>query len=165
MMKIFATRSVFFGVFASLLFLSCSVHARVLIWANDGGDKVTRDELRAHASAAGVINRVWDGETVRVFGAKNEVVSFNLIIEAPTAPASNVAVSLDSLAGPDGAVIRSMAAAGDGVFNWVGRNIELFLIGYLEIRGLSTDIFYENGYDERHVPERMRRPWTGEGEA
>ena len=134
-----------------------------VVWANDGGDKVTRDELRATNDPANVLNSVWDGNKVSVFGAKNEVVAFNLILEAPTDAATNVTLSFDTLTGPGGASISSVSTSGDGVFNWVNRNIELFYIRYLEIKGLSTDLFYSN-YDERHIPERFRRPWTGDGE-
>jgi hypothetical protein len=38
----------------------------------------------------------------------------------------------------------------------VNRDIELFLVRYLQIKGLSR-LSYDT-YDERHVPERLRRP-------
>jgi hypothetical protein len=135
------------------------------VWANDGGDKVLRDELRATSDPGAVLNSVWDGTTVSIFGARNEVVAFNLVLEAPTSKANSVRVSLTSLDGPGGASITTVPAVGDGVFNYVGRNIELFYIRYLEIRGLSVDLAYDD-YDERHIPERCRRPYdpqTGEG--
>ena len=44
------------------------------VWANDGGDKVTRDELRATGDPSAVGNSVWDGATISLFGARNEVV-------------------------------------------------------------------------------------------
>lgn len=127
------------------------------VWANEGGDKVTQDELRATADPNSVLNSVWDGTTISLFGARNEVVAFNLVLEAPTADATNVSVSLTSLAGPDGAGITTTAATGAGVFNYVGRHIELFYVRYLQIKGLSVDLAY-NDYDERHIPERCRRP-------
>ena len=133
------------------------------VWVNNGGDKVSQDELRATNNPANVLNSVWDGNKVSVFGAKNEVVAFNLILEASTDAATNVTLSFDTLTGPGGASISSVSTSGDGVFNWVNRNIELFYIRYLKIKGLSTDLFYSN-YDERHIPERFRRPWTGNGE-
>lgn len=159
------------------------------IWANDGADKVTRDELRASNLKAragegrdgrgsgaavvsrgeavphdfhGVFNSIWDGARVRLFGARNEVVAFALIIEAASDTARDVSVSFDTLTGPQGAVIGSGPAGGDGVFDWTERNIELFHIRYLEIQGLSR-LCYES-YDERHIPKRFRRPWTGEGQ-
>ncbi len=130
------------------------------VWANDGGDKVAQGELRATANANGVRNSIWDGSTIRIFGAKNEVVNFNLVLEA-SGGASNVNVSLNTLTGPGGATIGSVTATGDQVFNYVNRNIELFYIRYLQLKGVST-FAYEN-YDERHVPRRMRRPWAGQG--
>ncbi len=153
-------------LFGALLFLhaySSLVHAQIPIWANDGGDKVTRDELRAANDAASVVNRVWDGRKITVFAARNEVVSFNVIIEAPTAAVANATVSFDRLTGPGGEEISSRAVAGNGVFDWTGRNIELFYVRYLAIKGLSL-LCYNALYDERHTPERFRRPYTGEGE-
>lgn len=132
------------------------------VWANDGGDKVTRDELRATSDPSGVHNSVWDGASISLFGARNEVVAFNLVLEAPSTDATDVNVSLTSLVGPGGG-ITTTTASGDGVFNYVGRNIELFYVRYLEIKGISTDLFFSGyTYDERHIPERCRRPYDGE---
>ena len=132
------------------------------VWANEGGDKVTRDELRATGDQSAVYNSVWDGTTISLFGARNEVVAFNLVLEAPTADAAGVNVSLTSLTGPGGASITTTPASGDEVFNYVGRNLELFYVRYLEIRGLSVDLAY-NDYDERHIPERCRLPHDADG--
>ena len=55
--------------------------------ANSDG-KVTRDELRATTSPTSVTNSVWNGTTVNVFGAKNEIISFNLVLEAATTSVS-----------------------------------------------------------------------------
>ena len=62
------------------------------IWANDGGDKITRGELRS-SSGANVFNSLWDGSRIALNGAKNEVISFNLVLEAATSPATRVSVS------------------------------------------------------------------------
>lgn len=131
------------------------------VWANDGGDKITRDEHRATANAAAVVNSVWNGNSINVWGAKNEVVAFNTILEAGASGANNVSVSFDTLTGPNGAVIKSAPATGNGVFDWTNRDIELFYVRYLQIKGLSN-MSYEH-YDERHIPTRLRRPFTGEG--
>src|SRR4051812_17148806 len=104
------------------------------VWANEGGDKVTQDELRATVNAAAVRNSAWDGSTVSIFGARNEVVSFNLILEA-AGGASNVTVSMNSLTGPSGAQIKSTPVTGDQVFSYVNRDIELFFVRYLPIKG------------------------------
>src|SRR5258708_2617998 len=148
-----------------LAFSSPSVLAQNItaIWANDGGDKVTQDELRATRDASSVKNTLWNGDTLMLFGSRNEVVGCNFILEAGRAPASNVSVSFQRLDGPSGSSMVSFAAQGDGIFNWTQRPIELFYVRYLQIRGLSR--FPYESYDERHVPKRFQRPWTGEGVA
>ncbi|RMG42842.1 MAG: DUF4091 domain-containing protein [Candidatus Dadabacteria bacterium] len=130
------------------------------IWANDGLDKVLKGEVRA-SSGANTLNSLWDGSSINIFGAKNEVVSFNLILEAAGEGASRVSVTFDSLLHDSGYTITSRHTSGDGVFNFVGRNIELFYVRYLQIKGLSL-MGYDT-YDERHIPPRLRRPYQGEG--
>ncbi len=136
--------------------------SRLVRWANTGEDKVTRDDLRAWSGGAlSVVNSAWDGTRVRLFGARNEVVSFVLVLEAPVSTVTGVTVEFGALSGPGGYEISSRTAEGDGVFDWTGRNVEMFQVGYLPIEGLSR-LSYDT-YDERHVPERLRRPFTGEG--
>ena len=145
----------------TLLFPHRASASITAVWANDGGDKVTRDEVRASTDPGSVLNSVWDGTGVSLFGARNEVVSFNLILEAASATADGVSVSFDTLTGPGGSAITSVPASGNGVFDWTGRNIELFYVRYLQIEGLSRLSY--GTYDERHIPARLRRPWTGDG--
>jgi len=125
------------------------------VWANDGGDKVLQDELRA--ATGRTTNSVWDGRQVRLFAAHNEIVSFNLVLESAQG-AQDVSVQFRELAGPSGYRIATREAKGDDVFNYVGRNIEVFYVRYLQVLGLSR-LAYDR-YDERHVPSRMRRPFT-----
>jgi hypothetical protein len=124
------------------------------VWANDGADKVLQHELRA--SVAPQRSSVWNGSAVGIFGAKNEVVSFNMVLESVRG-VSDVSVSFRELSGPAGFKIASRPAAGDQVFNYVGRDIELFYVRYLQVLGLSR-MAYEN-YDERHAPRLMQRPF------
>ena len=159
-------RSAFLSV-AVLIYMVSSAQAQGIsaVWVNEGGDKVSQDELRVgQPNGRKVINHLWDGAKVSLRGAKNEVVNFNIVIEAASQQATGVSVSFTTLAGPGAASIQSTTATAGGVFNWVGRPIELFYVRYLQIKGLSL-LGYENYYDERHVPERLRRPWTGNGVA
>ena len=131
------------------------------VWANDGGDKVSRDELRASLGVENktgtVHNRVWNGSSINLFGARNESVSFNLVLEAAAGAAPNVSVAFDTLTGPGGATIQTtVPATGGGVFNWVNRPIELFYTRYLQIKGLSIFGWYRG--DERQLPVRFQRP-------
>ncbi|MFL7812477.1 MAG: hypothetical protein AB8I40_02255 [Anaerolineales bacterium] len=134
------------------------------IWANEGGDKVTQEELRASVSPAEVLNSIWDGKGIDLFGARNEVISFNLILEAPQNMAGAVSVELDSLTGPDGFQLRYGADEGSDLFRYSGQEIDLFYVRYLQIKGISTDLFFAGfNYDERHIPERCRRPLDNGG--
>ncbi len=131
------------------------------VWANTGEDKVTQDDCRASANPDSVKNSVWDGVGVSLFGAKNEVINFCIILEAQSEAADNIEVSFPSLADKSGYTLTNKNVSGDALFDWRGRQIELFYVRYLEIKGLSR-MSYET-YDERHIPKRFRRPWTGEG--
>lgn len=131
----------------------------LVIWANEGGDKVTKDELRASLNPAQVTNSVWDGETIKIFGAKNEIVNFNLILESETQTASNIQISFDELVGPNNSKIESKSTSDP--FNWTQKDIELFFVKYLEIKGLS--VFMGDQYDQRHLPEKLRTTHTSLG--
>jgi hypothetical protein len=129
------------------------------VWASNGGDKVTQDERRTKSPAARVMSRTWDGDAINLFGAKNEVIAFNLVLETDDAAAENVSVEFNQLNGPEGAVIKSAPHSKDDLFSWIDRDIELFLVGYLPINGLSQ-VSYQT-YDERHIPQRLQRPIVG----
>ena len=129
------------------------------VWANDGGDKVSQDELRASNGVENVTgtvkNRLWDGQTIHLFGAANESISFDLVLEAAMEQAPSVSISFDSLTGPQGSMIQNnRQAVGDGVFDYVGRPIELFYVRYLQIQGVSTFGYFRG--DERQLPARFQ---------
>ena len=131
------------------------------VWANDGGDKVLQEERRASGGlsivpAGAITNTVWDGRRISLFGARNEMVNFSLVIESERG-VSGVGVRFEKLTGAGGAEIATRPARGDGVFDYRGRNIELFFVRYLPIKGLSQ-LSYEL-YDERWVPSKMQRPF------
>ncbi|MGL4514606.1 MAG: hypothetical protein ACRCT8_16075 [Lacipirellulaceae bacterium] len=132
------------------------------VWVNDGGDKVCQEELRA-SFGQGMTNSVWDGKRVSLFGARNETLSFNVVLEARASEAKDVAVEVSPLRGPEDFVIGSREASGDGLFDYRGRDVELFFVRYLPVRGVTVLAY--NHYDERHVPERFRRPHDARGKA
>ena len=86
------------------------------VWANEGGDQVTRDELRATSDPNARLDSVWDGASISLFGAGNEVTAFSLLLEAPTSKAVKVNVRLMLLTGPGGASITTVPVRDEGVF-------------------------------------------------
>ena len=148
--------------------------AELTIWANNGEDKVVQDRIRrvAWGDDFDETNSVWDGQRINLFGARNEVVNFNLILESIGAATTGVNVAFDTLeypgnpgagvpaftiAGPPAELNDGVHPYGHGLFNHVGRNIELFYIRYLQIRGLSNMVSNAH-YDERVYPRRFQRP-------
>jgi 5-hydroxyisourate hydrolase-like protein (transthyretin family) len=127
------------------------------LWANDGGRKIVSDEIRSEA-VADVRNGSWDGLSVTVDGARNETVGFNLILEAADSPVTGASVEFDRLDGPGGYAITTDPDA--GLFEYGGRDIELFYVRYLQIRGISNSLSYDT-YEESHVPEMLRLPPGG----
>jgi len=135
------------------------------VWVNDGADKVTQDELRASTSASAVQNSLWNGRTISLFGARNEVINFNLILEAASTSASKVSIKLTNLTGPGGSVIRYAPRTTSNLFNWTTTESELFYVRYLQILGLSS----LNGYAgfgltgsaiEPQLPAKLRLPFV-----
>jgi hypothetical protein len=118
---------------AALVLSACEVHAQTgitRVWAVDDGEKVRQDDL-AHWAATSANNIVWDGRRVSLFSARNEVVAFQLIIEAGPAGAQQVTVEIDSLSAAT-AVIKNSGPAGDPS-DFRGKHIELFVEHYTQV--------------------------------
>ena len=64
------------------------------IWAVNDGEKVERDDLN---NPNKVENSAWDGHKVKIFGARNEIVAFQLIIEADQSGVERLKVTLPQL--------------------------------------------------------------------
>lgn len=134
------------------------------LWANDGGDKVTQDETRATTSSSSVINTCWDGTNILQFGAMNEVVSFNIILEAANKAAQSVAVTMSNLVGPGGSTLRcDQTRTSANLWNWTTTECELFYVRYLQINGLSPQAYgtLTGSAFEPQVPTKLRMPSGG----
>ncbi|MBN1628672.1 MAG: S-layer homology domain-containing protein [Thermoleophilia bacterium] len=107
------------------------------VWAVDDGEKVFQDDLSHPLKAGGGDNSVWDGSTVSLFSAANEIVAFQLILEADAAGANSVNVTVSSLTGGS-TVIRGshpLLAPND----YLGLGVELFTEHYFDISTPSWD--------------------------
>ncbi len=130
----------------------------IRVWANEGTDKVTKEELRAFQLPSGATNNLaWDGETIKVFGAKNEVISFSVIVENNSSDLNGVAVEFDRLTS-SGFTLETTNHSTEAMFDWRERPIEVFVVDYLRILGLSVGGYDQ--YDERHMPTALQRPHT-----
>ncbi len=109
------------------------------VWAIDDGEKIKQDDL-SNSAKSGTNNPVWNGSRISLFGARNEVVAFQLILEAAGTGASNVNVILDSLINGNSVITNTGSA---GPFYYVGRHIDLFVENYTNVTQRSP---YTGGY-------------------
>jgi hypothetical protein len=76
------------------------------VWAIDDGERVGRDAIGSPL-ATGAGNPVWrPGQPIRLFALGDEVVAFQVVVEADAAPLDGVAVEVEPLVGPGGGAIR-----------------------------------------------------------
>jgi hypothetical protein len=104
------------------------------VWAVSDGEKVERDE-RAHPLKAK--NAVWDGRTVRLAAARNEVVAFQVIVEADGAGLAALSASLPHLRRRGGTETIAWASPADDPSLSAGRPIQLFSVHYMNVTSES----------------------------
>src|SRR5678816_394370 len=77
------------------LLLPINAYASVqAVWAVNDGEKVERDDLNNSNKSS---NSAWDGRKVKVFGARNEIIAFQVIVQAGTSSIQKLSVSLNEL--------------------------------------------------------------------
>ena len=119
-----------FIVLAALL-TSVPVRAGVAsIWAVGDGEKISRDPRPGPLKAR---NAVWDGRRVTLFGARNEILAFQVIVEADGKGIGALAIALPELRQRGGsgriAYVPPRADPSDSV----GRPLQLFAVNYLNV--------------------------------
>jgi hypothetical protein len=111
------------------------------IWAVHDGEKVERDASNHPASAR---NAAWDGRVVRLFGARNEVVAFQVIVEADAGGIQELSVRLPELVSSRDR-IRYAQAAPDPT-DYAGRPLQIFAVNYMHVAVPShASWVYERG--------------------
>jgi hypothetical protein len=100
------------------------------VWAVNDGEKVEQDDLAHPAKAR---NSAWDGRTVRLFGAGNEVLAVQVMVESDAKGIAALSASLPELRRRDGSDrIRYAPPAADPADS-VGRPIQLFSVHYMNV--------------------------------
>ena len=100
------------------------------VWAVSDGEKVEQDDL-ASPLAAG--NSVWDGSRARLFGARNEVVAFQVIAESDASGIEALSVSLPELRLRGGTDRITYAPPGADPSESAGRPLQLFSVHYMNV--------------------------------
>ena len=118
------------GTLVLCAFCASPLHAAVrTVWALGDGDKVKRD---APAPGAGESNGVWHDGAVHVFGARNEIVAFQVVVQADAAGIRQLVARLPLLTSQAGDRISYRAPATDPTDS-VDRPIQIFLEHYMHV--------------------------------
>jgi len=100
------------------------------VWAVNGGEKVERDDLNNPNKSE---NSAWDGHKVKIFGARNEIIAFQLMIESDFLGIDRLSVALPQLAQNGGNSKITYAPPATDPTNYVGRPIQIFYVNYMNV--------------------------------
>jgi hypothetical protein len=128
----------------------CGAGARA-IWGVNDSEKVDRDDLNHPCKNS---NSTWDGKTVRLFGARNEIVAFQLIVEADGKGIERLSARLPGLAQKGGGARIVYTAPERDPSRYAGRPIQLFSVNYMEVvKATAAAWIYRTG-----TPSAPRNP-------
>ena len=100
------------------------------VWAVSDGEKVERDDIRSRWRDR---NSAWDGQRVRIFAARNEIVAFQVIVEADAKGILALRLSLPELRQKGGASRIAYAAPAADPTDTAGRAIQIFPVHYMHV--------------------------------
>lgn len=99
-------------------------------WAIHDGEKIERDDLASPFKSG---NQAWDGHKVKLFGGRNEVLAFQLIVEADSAGIEGLSAALPTLSRRGGAEAITYAPPGADPTEYAGRPIQIFVEHYMHV--------------------------------
>src|SRR5678816_158364 len=105
----------------------CSVRT---IWAVNDGEKIERDDLNNPNKRE---NSAWDGHKVKIFGARNEIIAFQLIVEADRQGIERLAVRLPELTQKGGKAKINYTAPILDPTDYKGRPLQIFSVNYMNV--------------------------------
>lgn len=105
------------------------------VWAVNDGEKIARDDLNSPNKRE---NSAWDGTRVRLFGARNEVIAFQLIVETGDRGVDALRVALPSLAHQSGQASIAYQPPGEDPSQSLDRPIQLFSENYMYVPAPAT---------------------------
>jgi hypothetical protein len=110
------------------------------VWAVDDGEKIKREDTN-NPLASDRNNTVWKKNSISIFGGKNEIIAFQLIIQADAAGVQNVNVVISDLKNGSSTIPGSATGPADP-FDYRGRCVELFTEHYLNITKRSPPAWF-----------------------
>jgi len=110
-----------------LTFASAGVQG---IWAVGDGERIEKFDRSSSLKAS---NAVWDGEKVSIFGARNEIIAFQVIVESDGEGIDSLTVALPALVHREGKSSMVYAAPELDPTRFDGRPIQLFSVNYVYV--------------------------------
>lgn len=148
-------RSLFYAASFFILFSCQGTTGISRIWAIDDGEKIKQEDIE-NPLANAAENAVWKNNKVNIFGGRNEIVAFQLIIQSDDKGANDVNVSVSDLMN-NGSVIPGSAKGSPDPYNYNGRNIELFTEHYLNMVKRSPPLWF---FSKTAIPSAYYTGWV-----
>jgi len=121
-------RTCFWTLAAALATASSAQAGVASVWAVGDGEKVARDAV---ASPLAKGNAAWDGTSVRLLAARNEIVAFQVIVQADAAGLAAVSLALPELRRGASRIAYAPPAKDPSVS--AGRPIQLFSVNDMKV--------------------------------
>jgi hypothetical protein len=142
------------GIIISLM--SCNEPSGIhRIWAIDDGEKIKQEDLD-NPLAISHNNKVWKNNSVNIFGARNEIIGFQLIIQADSIGVNNVNIEISDLTNGT-SIIPGSATGPSDPFDYRGRYVELFTEHYLNMIKRSPPLWF---FSESAAPSAYYTGWV-----
>jgi glycosyl hydrolase family 123 len=100
------------------------------VWAINDSEKIDKDDLQNPYKAS---NSVWDGHSIKIFGARNEIIAFQLIIEANVRGIQKLSVGVPELKQRNGTAKIVYSHPASDPTQYAGRSIQLFSENYMHV--------------------------------
>ncbi|SDD41827.1 Heparinase II/III-like protein [Paenibacillus sp. UNCCL117] len=105
------------------------------VWAANESERIKRDDT-SNPNRAG--NSAWDGAGIKLFGGRNEVLAFQLIVESGAKGIDGLSVSLPSLQQQGGSGVIAYKAPSPDPTEYAGRPIQLFSQHYMNVTKMTN---------------------------
>jgi hypothetical protein len=125
------------------------------VWAIDDGEKIKQEDI-TNPLATDENNSVWKNNTVNIFGGRNEIVAFQLILQADETGAKDVNVVVSDLVN-GGSVIPGSSTGPADPFDYRGRYTELFTEHYLNMVKRSPPLWF---FADSSAPSAYYTGWV-----
>ena len=125
------------------------------VWAIDDGEKIKQEDI-SNPLASDEKNSVWKNNAVNIFGGRNEIVAFQLIIQADASGARNINVTVSDLKNGNSVIPGSETGPSDP-FDYRGRNTELFTEHYLNMIKRSPPLWF---FADSSAPSAYYTGWV-----